>query len=215
MKSFAVFSLYFSLGLFLIFSYKRVIQTVTSQQLKTPISSSSFSLENAPSESLRATIVSLSGDVSWQSRTATQPAEIFKPIQIQQGEKIVTKENGRAKIVFSGKAEIILNPKTEIDFIQTLPGNILIEQVSGFAEYNALTDALNVRSQGLLIKISTGNVSMSVSESEPYLTADVKTGSITAGYNDLNYITKVSEANAGERLIYRTDVKKVNLIPFQ
>jgi hypothetical protein len=215
MKNLVMFLLYVLLGLFIVISYKKIIQVLSSQEFKTPLAASSFSLENAPNESMRATIVSLSGEAAWQSRIATQPAQITKPIQIQQGEKIVTKEDGLVKIIFTKKANITINSNTEIDLIQTLSWNILVEQNTGFAEYMVLSGALNVRSHGILIQITAGNSSVSVSENNQYITVDVEKGSITAGYNDVNYVTQVVYAHAGEKLIYRADTKNVSLIPSQ
>jgi hypothetical protein len=215
MKNLVMFLLYVLLGVFIVISYKKVIQALSSQEFKTPLATSSFSLENAPSESMRATIVSLSGEVGWQSRIATQPARITEPIQIQQGEKILTKEDGLVKMVFTKKANIIINPNTEIDLIQTLPWNILVEQNTGIAEYMVMSGALNVRSHGILIQIKAGNASLSVSKNYQYITVDVEEGSIIAGYNDVNYVTQVVYAQAGEKLIYRTDTENASLIPSQ
>jgi hypothetical protein len=212
MKHVAIFVLYFSLGVFLIFSYKKINQILNSQQLKTPLAESAFSLNSAPSESLKGTIVFLSGDVSWQSRIATEASLISKPMQIQQGEEIVTKENGQAVVVFSNIANIVISPKTNVNFIQTLPNNILIGQNSGTVDYKKLGDnPLSVRSQDLLIKINQGEISVSVSEKQPYITVDVKEGSITVGYNDLSFLTKVVDVAANKRLIFRTDTKRISV----
>lgn len=191
-------------------------RTLNSQQFKTPLAASSFSLNNAPSKSLRGTIVSLFGDVGWQSRIATEPAQITKPMQIQQGEKIVVKEEGLAHVAFSRIVDIAIYPKTEIDFIQTLPSNILIEQNSGKSDYIKINNnSLSIRSLGLLIKIIQGEITVSVSENQPYITVDIKKGSITAGYNDLDYTTQTLSVSSHERLIFRTDTKRVTLLPLQ
>jgi hypothetical protein len=191
-------------------------QIFNSQQLKTPLAASSFSLNSPPSESLKGTIVSLSGDVSWQSRVATEASEITKPMQIQQGEEIFTKEKGQAAVIFSGAANILIYPKTKVNFIQTLPSNILIGQNTGTVEYKLLNKSpLSVRSQDLLIKVNQGEISISVSEKQPYITVDVKEGSITAGYNDLNFLTKVVDVAENKRLIFRTDTKRTTIISLQ
>jgi hypothetical protein len=215
-KSMLIFSVYFLIGFLLVFSYKIVDQKLSSGQLNSPLPHSSFSLGVAPRESLRGTVVSLSGEVGWQSRTATQASQIIKPTQIQQGEEIVTGEKGRASVAFSDKVNITINPATQINFIQTLPANILIGQNNGSAEYKNLNNtSLSVRSQDLLIKITRGAVDISVSKTQPRITIDVKEGSITAGYNDLSYKTQVLNAQSGNRLIFRTDTKRASLIPLQ
>ena len=47
-----------------------------------------FSLENAPIDSLRGEITEMAGDIFWQSRTATTPAELTDKITVQQGENL-------------------------------------------------------------------------------------------------------------------------------
>lgn len=216
MKNVIVFLIYFSLGFFLIFSFKKVSQILNSQQLKTPLPQSSFSLEVAPEKSLRGTIILLSGDVGWQSRMATEPAQIAKPMQVQQGEEIETKKTGQATVIFSNIARLAIHPKTTVNFIQTLPVNILIGQDSGIVKYSKLNDnSLNVRSLDLLININQGEIIVSVSEDQPYIVIDVETGSITAGYNDINYITRVISVSSGNRLVFRTDTKKASLVSLQ
>jgi hypothetical protein len=216
MKQLIVFLIYIFLGLFLIFSYKKINQKLDSQQLITPISKSGFSLENAPSKSLKATIISLSGDVGWQSRIATNSAAITKPMQIQQGEEIATGKNGQASIIFSNIANINIYPKTKINFIQTLPINILIEQNSGKSEYIKLSNnSLSIKSQSLLTKINQGKIIITVNESRPYISVDVKEGLATISYNDLNYITKVLGVKAKRRAIFQTDTRAITIIPLQ
>jgi hypothetical protein len=215
MKKPVIFLLYLLLGIFIIFSYKKINEIINSNKLKTPLPESSFSLETAPNDSLKGTITSLSGDVSWQSRIATEPAKITKPIQVQQGEKILTKEKSLASIVFSNRVTIIIQPKTEIDLIQTLPENIVIGQNIGNAEYiKTNNNSLSIRTLDLLIKINQGNIKVSVSENQPYIIISVKSGSITLGYNDINYITQVVNVETGKQLTFRTDTKKISIIPF-
>ena len=216
MKNFIIFTLYFLLGFFLIFSFKKVSRILNSQQLKTPIAQSLFSLDTAPSESLKGTIVSLLGEVDWQSRIATEPAKINKPMQIQQGEKIVTKEKSQAAVTFSDIININIYPKTEINFIQTLPRDILIEQTSGKSEYEKLNNnSISIRSLGLLTKINQGKIIVTINETRPYVSVDVKDGSVTIGYNDLNFATQVLEVKSQKRIIFQTDTKEISLIPLQ
>jgi len=212
----AIFIFYFILGFCLILSFEKANQIIGLQQLKSPLPSSPFSLNVAPGKSLRGTIANLSGDVLWQSRIATTPAAIKKPQQIQQGEDLVTKGNGQANIVFSSVANLLIYPKTEVNFIQTLPENILIEQKSGDANYKALKDnLLNIRSNSLLAKINQGEIMFSVNENQPQITIDVKSGQITVAYNDINYLTQVMNISSGNRLIFNTNSKRISLAAIQ
>jgi hypothetical protein len=214
MKNILIFVAYFLLGAFLIFSFRKFTQTMSSQQLKSPLPSFSFSLTDAPNESLKGEIVSLSGNVGWQSRTATIPAQITGPMPIiQQGEEIKTLDSGVAELVFLSNADITINPKTEVDVVQTLPTNILFGQNSGIADYKKLgTVPLSVRSQNLLVKINQGEITISVSQKQPYITVDVINGSATVGYNDINFVTQILDITSGKSLLFNTESKKVKIL---
>jgi len=213
MKNILIFLAYFLLGIFLIFSFRKFTQAISSQKLKSPLPIFSFSLDNAPSESLKGQLISLTGEVDWQSRTATEPAKITKPILIQQGEGIKTLDTGTATIVFPKAVNIIISPKTELNIIQTLPNNILIGQNNGFTDYKKLGESpLSVRTNDLLVKINQGEITISVSENQPYITVDVINGSVTAGYNDINFITRVLNISSGKSLLFKTDTKKTTII---
>src|SRR5258708_40366052 len=56
-----------------------------------------YSVENAPSESMHGTITKMSGNIKWESRVATEAAAITTSPVLQQGEEINTGEEiGRA-----------------------------------------------------------------------------------------------------------------------
>jgi len=212
MKNILIFIAYFLLGIFLIFSFRQLTETINFHELNSPLAQFSFSLDAPPSQSLQGAVTSLSGEVQWQSRIATEPAKITKPRQVQQGEEVKTLDSGQLTIVFPEIAGITVFPKTEIDIIQTLPTNILIGQNSGATDYKNLNgNPLSVRSQNLLIKINQGEIMISVDENNPYITADVISGSVTAAYNDINFITKLIDVSSGESLLFRTDTKRITV----
>jgi hypothetical protein len=212
MKNILIFVAYFLLGIFLIFSFRQLTETINFHELNSPLPQFSFSLDTPPSQSLQGAITSLSGEVEWQSRVATEPAKITKPRQVQQGEGVKTLESGQAMIVFPDIAGIAVYPKTEINIIQTLPSNILIGQNNGAADYKKLNgNHLSVRSQNLLVKINQGEIMISVDENKPYITVNVITGSVTVVYNDINFITKLVDVSPGESLLFRTDTKRITV----
>src|SRR5579872_4703562 len=100
------------------FHYKR--STISDYTVQTPLAkNSAFSLSQAPSESLRGVIESLSGNISWQSRTATEETNINFPIPRQQGEVLETKV-GKVTLSFANIGKIDLFEDTKVSFIQTL-----------------------------------------------------------------------------------------------
>ena len=114
MKSIFYFLCFFFIGVLGVITYgilqknpgkpvTSIIQTVTKPN---------FDIAVAPSESIRGNIKQMTGDVFWQSRTATESSQIpfdwfdsahHKSAQghgLQQGEEIQTKENGNLTIEF-------------------------------------------------------------------------------------------------------------------
>ena len=212
MKNILIFVAYFLLGIFLIFSFRQLTETIKFHELNSPLPQFSFSLDTPPSQSLQGAITFLSGEVEWQSRTATEPAKITKPRQVRQGEEIKTLDTGQTTIVFSDIADITVYPKTDINIIQTLPSNILIGQNNGAADYKKLDgNPLTIRSQNLLIKINQGEIMISVDENKPYITVNVITGSVSVAYNDINFITKLIAVSSGENILFRTDTGRITV----
>ena len=82
-------------------------QNVTIQNPFLP--TTHFSLENAPNQSLKADIVSLSGKVTWVSRTAVLGKLISSPISLGQGEEIAADGNGAVAIEFPDAILVQMN----------------------------------------------------------------------------------------------------------
>jgi hypothetical protein len=215
MKNIVIFALYLALGIFMFFVYKEVGIIMNTQRLTSPLPEIPFSLNFAPSETLKGNIISLSGDVKWQSRTATQASQITHKIEIQQGEDILTGKDGTISILIPEKLNINLGPESEINFIQTLPENILIEQKSGIALYeNPKKQNVTVRISGLIVKLNSGNTKVTTDPKSDYVTIDVD-GNITASYNDLNIISRIVSVAQNKRLIFDKELKTVRVISLQ
>ena len=161
-----------------------------------------FSLANAPSQSVHGSVVSMTGIVNWQFRTATQASHLTSLISLQQGENIVTENVGTAHIQFAD-TDIFLSPKTEVDFIQMLPSNFVIAQTSGSAEYKTTgTTPISVRSLGLIVQILNADATITYNATETKLTVQILKGSATAAYNDLDNLSNVIPFTSGQTLIF-------------
>ena len=171
-----------------------------------------FSLDNAPSESLRGMVGTISGSIEWQSRTATQPATLDSPQQIQQGESLQTGDNGKAIVEFTQCCSIHLFSDTAIDFIQTLPANVVIAQTKGSAEYLVTnTIPVAIRSLHLLINSTNGDVVFTVSKTLPVISVYVKKGTMQASFNDLNYNSTVIPVTAGETFYFNDTTREEDI----
>lgn len=170
-----------------------------------------FSIENPPPLSLKGNISSLSGTVSWQSRIATQPAEITAPQPIQQGEEIRTGNDGQATIQFPNLGYMIVSPGTELDMIQVLPTSAVIVQNQGSVTYHQTgTIPLAIRSLHLLTTIS-GDATITKQADEPIITVAVQKGSAKIGFNTLQYVSVVQEITEGQQLTFHDDTREFTM----
>ena len=204
MKNVVLFLLFFALGIAFIVIFRLSYRAKKSiPPLVSPIATSQFSLADAPSESLKATIT-FSGDVDWQSRVATQPSQLTSPVVIQQGESILTKDNATASIHFLNTADIDIAPKTEVDIIQTLPSNIVVAQNQGVTVYTVTGKVpLAIRSFDLLVAVKNGKVTVTADSNQDIVTVHVIQGSATVAYDDVQYMSHTQPLVAGN--IYTFD----------
>lgn len=150
-----------------------------------------FDPQKAPSESLKGAITSFSGIVKWQSRIATEAAQISFKVPIQQGEQIETEADGRATVEFQNVCSVRILPNSKVNFAQTLPTNLVMVQRQGSVEYQKLgEDNLSVRVLHLLIELNSGDATISISQDQPQVFVYVKKGSITVAFNDAHNISQ-------------------------
>jgi len=169
---------------------------------------SAFSLENAPSESLKGEITNMIGEISWQGRIATEAAKIITPITIQQGEKLITGEKSSLSLTFNNACSIDLSEKTEVDIIQTLPANIVFSQTSGTGEYVRTGNyPISIRVLKLLVEIN-GNISISIDPQKPIITLTIKSGNALVAYNDLKYVSHEVMVKNNQTFTFNYDKRK-------
>ncbi|MGA2910284.1 MAG: hypothetical protein ABSE04_00590 [Candidatus Microgenomates bacterium] len=173
-----------------------------------PSQASSFSLENAPTESLRGQITAMTGEIDWTGRTATEAAKISSPITIQQGEELTTGKNSNLSLVFTGACMVKLSQKTDIQIIQTLPANIVFNQVEGTAEFiKTGNNAISVRALNLLTEIN-GDVTVSINPAKPIITLSLKSGQATVAYNDLKDVSHEVEISARQTYTFNSGTRR-------
>jgi len=103
--SIAVLILLFSAGYFLVGYYYNntgnLNNTIsTTREAESEIDTIIYSLEDPPSESLRGQIATMSGEIYWQGRIATESSQIFDPQEILQGESVSIKKDSDLTIEF-------------------------------------------------------------------------------------------------------------------
>lgn len=178
-----------------------------------PLSQTKFSIENAPTSSLKVQVSTMSGKILYESRVATEPAEVKTLTQVQQGETLVTDQTGTLKAQIPGQLNINLSPKTELEFSQTLPSNIVLTQNKGQVEYfRSGSDPVSVRSNDLLIQMDGTSLVIIVNDAESRITVEATKGSAKVGYNDPNQISTVKSLSEGDTLIFNEDTKTARVI---
>lgn len=212
MKNLLIFLVAVSFGVlfFIIFAktQPQPMATPSTNNTTLPYAPSKFSIENAPSESLKATIASHSGTLKFESRVATEPAEIKEiPTQMQQGEIIQTNENSTAFLRFPDLLTINMTPETSVEFVQTLPQNLVIAQTTGAARYtktNPVTP-LSIRSLHLLINQNEGEFTVFVDPEEAGVSVQSVKGEITVAYNDTDNVVQTVTIPEEKKLTFDDD----------
>jgi len=215
-KYFLPFFLFFTIGVvasvlyFGEFDFTKKSENVTSiftTPSVTPIPT--FSLERAPSESLRGEIVSLSGDIQWQSRIATEAAKIDKPISLQQGEDVSTGTDGKLVFDFNNAVNVSMAKNTDVGIVQTLPENIVFSQTTGNVVYQKTgTFPVSIRCKNLLVNVDEGQVNVVVNDINPNLiTVLVNKGSTTVAYNSRTFVAVKKVIKEGKRFVFNNYTK--------
>jgi len=167
-----------------------------------------FSIEPPPKESKTGTVSTMSGQILWESRIATAPAEIKELKQVQQGEVLETGKDGQTVVIFSDSVSITLSPESKIEFIQTLPVNFVFKQTKGEVSYlKKGIIPLSIRSLHLLMTFSDGEYVLNTDSDNHTLELTVKKGLVKAAYNTVLYETQGVEIKEGEKYIFNDDTR--------
>lgn len=167
------------------------------------VSPPTFSLDEAPSSSLRGQILSLTGDTYWISRIATEPATLTSSTIIQQGESVDASDSGKLVVAFGQAGKITLSNKAKIDVIQTLPVNLVFSQIRGSVIYEASQDSpFSVRSYHLLVTLHTGSMTVDVNEKIGSVTLVISQGNATVAYNDERFTSQTYAVKEGQRFVF-------------
>lgn len=187
------------------FSIKQINQSLISPEATfvSQAQPTSYSAEIAPSLSLRGQITTLSGDVSWQSRIATDAAKINQKQTIQQGESLQTGDNGSVAVLFTDQAMISLFAKTQVDFVQTLPADLVLVLDKGSIDVQKTGgDPLTIRALHLLIDQKSGELGIVLDPDQQTVAINANKGTATVAYNDVNLVSQVVTIPQGKQYYF-------------
>lgn len=172
----------------------------------TPPQENRFSIEPAPKQTLTGLVATMSGQILWQSRIATQPAERKDLKQIKQAELLVTGKESSASVIFKDAVTINLFSESEIEFVQTLPVNFVFRQNKGKINYvKKGSIPLSVRSLHLLMTFTDGEYFLNTDSENHTMELTVKKGLVKAAYNNLQFETQTIEIKEGEKFVFEDD----------
>jgi len=208
MNGVSLFIICFFIGVAAVFGYSffrtQNIQHTPIIEKQTP--APTFSTELPPSQSLKGLIASRSGQLLWQSRIATAPAELKDNVQIQQGERLITEDKSSVTVNFNQVCSMMLSENADLSFIQTLPVDLVVEQKKGKIEYavNGNTP-LSIRIRNALITKISGILEITITDNDPIISISTIQGTAQIGFNDLDYVSQVFTLRQGQVYEYNSD----------
>ncbi len=208
MNNLLIVFIFFLIGIGMIIgsSYLKTVKPVTTVFHSPVGSEKQFNLDNPPKNSQKGIIQTLSGKVEFESRVATQPAIINNPIPIQQGERILTKENGNVTLAFNDIGYLTIKPNSELMIIQTLPDHFVFQQPKGKIDFiNDKDSSLSIRVFHTLTKLTAASATISIDEDTGIITFTVNQGKATIAYNNAENVTTVINLEEGEQYIYNDE----------
>jgi len=176
---------------------------------KTSYKQFKLSLTKAPSQSLKGKIVNHTNEIFYQSRTASQAAELNNfNLVVQQGEDFSTKADSTLILLFPNHVQLDLAENTDLKIIQTLPKTTVFSQLNGEIEYQTLGNyPVSVRTAFLLTELK-GNVLITRDSEDSLVTIEVKSGQAKLAYNDLDYSSHTLSLASGESFIFNYDTRQ-------
>ncbi len=157
-----------------------------------------YNFSKPPTDSIVGKIASVSGDVYYKKRIGEEIVLLDKNT-IFQGENLIASDSGKITVDFEGNT-IHLEPKTEVDIIQTLPGKLVFNQISGSVSYNIIG---SVRAKRLLVEI-TKSTTIVINKNKTEITGLGK-----IAYNDANFNSKVLDLVEGKTTVFDDTLRAV------
>lgn len=194
-----------------------VLQIAKVQKTKTEVikfvnSRSDFSIEKAPSQTVKGIITAVKGDIKWQSRLATVSAELGENRTVFQGESLETGFDGSLLVNLLPNNRISFAADSQLEFAQLLPSNFVFNQHKGAINYESSGETpISVRSLHLLTRMENGLMEISIEKDTGIITVSPIKGIISIGYNDLDNLTHTETVPAGGRFVFDDTTRTAEL----
>jgi hypothetical protein len=198
-KIILIFIICLLFGLSGIFGYRyRQVRTI-----KPFIPTNSSFILSPPDRAMLANLEVSSGEITKYPRSSTESAKILDSTTLVQGDSIESDATSSAHITFKNNIQISVGPKANLQFIDTIPTELLLWQQDGLAEYTATSSSITVRSLSLLATISSSSASISVNDPNPgQITLTAGLYPIKVAYQDQDSNTHVIDIPASSSATY-------------
>jgi len=204
-KNVLIFFTLFIIGFTGIIAF-RIIQVRKSETNPYQTEKSSFKLQ-PPLLASEGKISSLSGVV----RKFGRDDDDFHTIEngvILQGERLRTEKDSRVTVDFES-AQIILDGESEVGFVDTIPSEFLIKQVSGKVVYKAKKtgNTVSIRDNIILVSLSSGQVTIANDNDRNRIKISIN-GEVKVAFVNKDNKTKVWDFRKGNVIV---DLEKKEL----
>ncbi|MCL4364449.1 hypothetical protein M1328_04400 [Patescibacteria group bacterium] len=211
MKNFLLFMTSLAIGVLIALGYFAYAKSKPAGSMPKP-TVLDFSVDIPPKDSLKGNVSQLSGDVFWESRSATSPALIKNLKAVQQGESLQTSDNGKIALEFPGAAAINMANNSMLSIIQTLPANLVFEQMSGKISFEKTGQPpLSARVFHLLVSID-GTATIDINKTNQRVTVTDNRGDSTLGFEDINNVSQVIKLTAGQQYVFDDESRSGEVI---
>lgn len=203
-KNFLVFLFFLLVGFGGLYSFLTSNPKIRTVSIKDIFSGSKFSLLEAPSYSIKANVSNLNGEVFWKSRISETATKVESLSNMQQGEGVITGDNGHIELGFVNVATVTVNENSEIDVVQTIPNDIVFSQKLGIIKYKKIGNIpVSVRVKRLLVEVFD-DVQVEIDGSLVRIIGNAK-----IAYNNNANVTKTLNVPLGKTLIFNNQSLKV------
>ena len=221
MRLAVIFVLCFLIGAGGIIGYHYLTVKIRSGKPFVPFTTTFTSLP--PQQSIGATLTVLNGIITEYSRNSTEAASISDSTRLVQGDSIESDATSSAQLVFDNNLYLEMGPSANLQFIDTIPSELLLWQQDGQIEYSSTASAtpITIRSLSLLTTIASSSATITVNAPKPrQITILSGLAPIKVAYQDKDANTHVVDLPPTTRAIYthstrlltlpRTTPKRVN-----
>lgn len=198
------------IGLGILIGYNRIIPRQANSPLTLSPSPTlttlafEYDIKKAPPRSIKASITTSSGEMLWESRSATEPAQLTENITIQQGESIGTGPDGEIDLSLGEHVQIIVANDSLISLTQTLPESIVLTHQKGTVTYTLSSNdqPTSIRVGRLLVRLEKGSLTIEIDEDTDTILVESTEGKAHIAYNDADFDTQYINLSQKETFIY-------------